>query len=277
MLTENEHIFLRQKYNPDGSILRKAQLRMLEMLVYIDRLCRENNLIYWLEGGNLLGAVRHNGFIPWDDDVDIYMPVEDVKKLKKIVIQDHNSDFVWQDHNTDPNDFKFWPTLRDVKSEYLHTRESYFYNRKTEKIIKYKGLQVDIFPTETNILHVPNLLVKKIVNFFSIFIDKFPKSNIPVLLANIWYPFATDILFPMFRLFGKFFGKRNEWTNSYGAHWGNYPTSWIFPLCEVEFEGHSFFAPHDYEKYLKKKFGGDCFEMPASDKIITHDVEVIFK
>jgi len=90
MLTENEHISLREKYNSDDSILRKAQLRMLGMMVYVDKLCRENHLSYWLEGGTLLGAVRHKGFIPWDDDVDIYMPVEDARQLKKIVMLDKN-------------------------------------------------------------------------------------------------------------------------------------------------------------------------------------------
>ena len=52
---------LRQRFNPDGSELRKMQLRMLEMLKYIDRICRENDIKYWLSSGTCLDAVRHGG------------------------------------------------------------------------------------------------------------------------------------------------------------------------------------------------------------------------
>lgn len=75
---------LRAKFNPDGSNLRKMQLRMLDMLKYIDKICREHNIKYWLSSGTCLGAVRHGGFIPWDDDCDIELLRKDYKKLIKI-------------------------------------------------------------------------------------------------------------------------------------------------------------------------------------------------
>ena len=61
----------------DPKILRKAQLIMLDMLIEFDAICKKNQLQYWLDSGSLLGAVRHQGFIPWDDDIDISMPIED--------------------------------------------------------------------------------------------------------------------------------------------------------------------------------------------------------
>ena len=54
--------------------LRSCQLKQLEILKIFDRICRKHNLRYWIDGGTLLGAVRHKGFIPWDDDLDVAMP-----------------------------------------------------------------------------------------------------------------------------------------------------------------------------------------------------------
>ena len=64
---------LRVKYNPDGSILRQHQLKMLDILIVIDGICKKHGIKYWISDGTLLGAVRHGGFIPWDDDLDIQM------------------------------------------------------------------------------------------------------------------------------------------------------------------------------------------------------------
>lgn len=67
------HEELRQRYNPDGSLLRRQQMRMLHILVEVDKICQRHNIRYWLSSGTLIGAVRHGGFIPWDDDLDIEM------------------------------------------------------------------------------------------------------------------------------------------------------------------------------------------------------------
>lgn len=83
MIDDSQQLLLRQKFNPDGSDLRKAQLRMLELLIFLDGVCRENKLTYWLDSGTLIGAARHGGFIPWDDDIDVCMMRKDAYHLKK--------------------------------------------------------------------------------------------------------------------------------------------------------------------------------------------------
>ena len=66
-----------RKYNPEGSTLRKAQMRMTDILLIVDKICEKHNIPYFLDGGYLIGAVRHGGFIPWDDDLDIAVMRED--------------------------------------------------------------------------------------------------------------------------------------------------------------------------------------------------------
>ena len=78
------------KTNKDGSVitLRDVQLKLLAMAKDLDKLCRKNNIPYFLSGGSALGAVRHQGFIPWDDDFDIAMLREDYLRFQKALDKD---------------------------------------------------------------------------------------------------------------------------------------------------------------------------------------------
>ena len=64
---------LRARFNPEGSLLWKHQQRMVELLLAFDAICKRHHIRYWLIGGTLIGAARHQGFIPWDDDMDVQM------------------------------------------------------------------------------------------------------------------------------------------------------------------------------------------------------------
>ena len=70
-----------QKFNPEGSLLRRQQMRMLDILLEVDKICKRHDIKYWLSSGTLIGALRHNGFIPWDDDLDIEMMRSDYLHL----------------------------------------------------------------------------------------------------------------------------------------------------------------------------------------------------
>ncbi|MEO3238618.1 LicD family protein, partial [Parabacteroides distasonis] len=83
--------------------LRQAQLVMLRMLKIIDYICRKHDLRYWLCSGTLLGAVRHQGFIPWDDDLDICMLREDYNRFIQIAPLEFPTDIFLQTQETDPS------------------------------------------------------------------------------------------------------------------------------------------------------------------------------
>ena len=100
-LEDNIYTFLNSvtditQCRPATGILRTLQLADTELLKIVDLICRKNKLVYWLDWGTLLGAVRHKGFIPWDDDLDICLPIDDFKKLYPILKDfcSENSEFI---------------------------------------------------------------------------------------------------------------------------------------------------------------------------------------
>ena len=117
MTTKNiDNEALRKRFNPDGSLLRRQQLRMLEMLVEVDRICRRHGIRYWLSSGTLIGAARHKGFIPWDDDLDIEMLLPDYRRLMKVLPKELPDTMRLQSINTDRHYFFFFAKLRDRRS-----------------------------------------------------------------------------------------------------------------------------------------------------------------
>lgn len=267
MLAESLQKELKEKYNPEGSDLRRAQLRMLDLLIFLDKICKENNLTYWLEGGTLLGAVRHGGFIPWDDDTDVCMPREDAMKLKKIMgdgtFEGH---IVLQNHDTDPHYINSsWMTLRDTKSEYI--KDCNLHNS-----CKYKGLQVDIFIVDKGV----SPILKRICAFYQIqfVLNPWLKKQEKLLrpFVKITYPLLNNIVTPILRLF-KF---NNIYDIGYGCQFIDpFCHDTVFPLTQVEFEGHFFSSPRDKNKYLTNEYG-DWEKIPNPDKIKTHHVKFKF-
>lgn len=146
---------LRAKYNPEGSVLRRAQMRMLDMLLYFDQVCKEQKIPYRIDGGNVLGAVRHGGFIPWDDDVDVVIMRKDLHRLCDYLIKNPHPQYKLQTFETDYGYVGAWVVLRDTKSEYI--QDSVVHNAR-----KYRGLQIDIFPYENRVIKPLHKIAAKI-------------------------------------------------------------------------------------------------------------------
>lgn len=258
---------LRELFNPDGSDLRKAQLRMVEIIKFLDSVCKQYNITYWLDSGTLIGAARHGGFIPWDDDVDICMPIEDLKKFKKVMLNNKLSEeFVLQCHETD---FYFlssssWCVLRDLKSEYIQ-------DSNLHKARKYRGLQVDIFGVETKTIDFLHYLCGK---YQSRIIDRFLYRNNKRLAYLAYLPFRYLII-PIFRLLSVF-SKKKYYRMGYGnpIRSKRYVET-IFPISKISFEGYLFNAPNDSDKYLASIYK-NWRQIPKLEKIKTHNVKFKF-
>lgn len=253
---------LRAKYSPDGSMLRKQQLRMLEILLYIDKVCKENNINYCLSSGTLLGAVRHGGFIPWDDDLDIEMLREDYEKFIKIF--PNNEDFALQTHKTDKNYFRTFAKVRD-----LHSQISEF---ELDKYYKYRGLYVDVFSIE----YLPRWVCDFYGRVYGV-IDRWAykyydkkimwsaiKCFQKIVLLSI------PIVRPIFRIFS------TELHHSYGSRFlkERYIKD-IFPLSNIQFENYIFPAPKNIDHYLKTIYG-DYRKLPDINSIVVHSSSCIF-
>ena len=121
--------------------LRQAQKVMLYIMKKIHEVCVKHNIRYWLDYGTLLGAVRHDGFIPWDDDMDISMLREDYEKFNAIAQQELGEEFFWQTKETEP-DFCF-------EMGKVRLNGTVWQEKNWEKSsITHQGLFVDIFPID---------------------------------------------------------------------------------------------------------------------------------
>lgn len=257
---------LKEKYNAEGTTLRLAQLRMLEMLKFIDNICQVNNITYWISGGTLLGAIRHGGFIPWDDDADICMPYKDAEKLKKLLLtKEFNNNYVLQCNKTDEGYFGPWYILRDKNSEYIQTSELH-------KKRKYRGLQVDIFIVEdrgNKSFWNLSLFLQKIIDRL---LHRIKNTRIAIILSTPIYSLLHYMMIPLFRHICK---ENNYYMLSYGSIWKyKLKKKDIYPLNKYTFENSQFNIPHDYDAYLTTEFG-NWKEIP--NNIWTHQATIILK
>ena len=139
--------------------LRQCQLRQLDILKEIDRICQKHQISYWLDGGTLLGAVRHGGFIPWDDDIDIAMWKPDLERFTAVAQTELPETLFLQTPKTDPEVNSPIVKVRDLNSLYVEDSEDFRANYQ-------KGLYVDIFPM-IDYPDVPQSWVKRLTKGIS--------------------------------------------------------------------------------------------------------------
>jgi len=230
--------------------IKQAQNIMLKLLLEFDRICQKHQLTYWLDFGTLLGAVRHKGFIPWDDDLDVSMPREDYKKFLQVALDELPPEMFLQTKETDPHSLNFIAKIRDRNSTLIDAWEE-------GKTIRYhQGIFMDIFPTmKVSGKSSKNPLFKGLVIASKITHNRYIRIS-----------FLTEKLI---RIINRFSDERGEYLTFSGEtmqYRDPVKLFDIFPLQKIEFEGHMFPAPRNPDVYLTRLFGPDYMTLPPEEK-----------
>lgn len=261
--------------------LRNIQL---DILRYIHKICDENNLTYFLAGGTLLGAVRHKGYIPWDDDIDIAMPRKDYYKLLKIIGSNSNNSF-YGIKSFEVTEGYYYPfaKLVDTRTKVDETEV---------KDIEGLGINIDIFILDglKNTFNGSYRCFKVIrllrhMAFMSskkIGIRTSRGTNIKTKMKiAIGFPYLIVCKFigskNINKLLSKFASRNDFDTSKYiaSATGGRYGKREILlqeyfsSTCNLEFEGEVFKAPIGYHEYLASLYG-DYMKLPPKEKQQSH-------
>lgn len=248
-----------KKYNPEGSLLRKDQKELAVILKFLADICEKNGIRWWLSSGTLLGAARHKGFIPWDDDIDIVLMREDYIRLEKILCELDSDEYVFHCMNTDVDYVYAFGKFRKREGQVRSQNRRYRY-------YKWKGVGLDIFAIEKT-------------NYFA---ARAAKSlyNIQKLTSHIsagWIrkPLIRSIelvnfklLHPLLRLVGKI-NPNEEYHYALGTGWPKHTfyEKDIYPLTKAEFEGEFMPVPKDMDTYLTNVYG-DWRKFPSDESIM---------
>ena len=248
------------RYNGGGTELRRAQERLLEMLVEFDRICKKHDISYFLSGGSCLGAVRHKGFIPWDDDVDIDVWHTDYKRLERILPNELSAGFAMQTPKTDRACYRFYMKIVD-KNSYV----KYPDNRRRETL-EHKGLAIDVLPLRP----VFSFKLKSVIDrfyrpAFSVVKTQQANSRFKLFLSYLLWPTMAAFA-DLARLVDWLFSK-SKVSHDYGT--GMTPKlmyAMLFPTCELSFEGYMLSGPAKPHEYLQELYGNYLVIPPVGSR-----------
>lgn len=247
--------------------VRDVQNKILDVMKYIDKLCRDNNVIYYIMGGTALGAVRHGGFIPWDDDLDIFMTPDQYEKFKVVFEKANSTQFVLQEWRTTP-DYLEYAKVRMNGTTFI---EESFKDRKD----LHQGIYVDIM-----ILHkVPeNVLIQKLVYYESKFVTLYALSQ------RNWKPKSKgqDVVLKSLKLMPcklmakmcyKRIYKYDDLSKGFKyCYWitparfrnGLFDSTFFSSPADIPFEDTVLMGSKDIKKYLEYRYG-DYMKLPSKE------------
>lgn len=253
--------YLNKQFNPNGSALRRYQLYLLQMLKDVVSICDENKIDYCLAYGTCLGAVRHEGFIPWDDDIDIHIKKQDYKRLRDAIGKDPR--FIFQDNKSDAGYVFPFAKIRTVKSDLILNE-----NGDWDIDYKFKTPYIDVFPFDDKAINTS-------INKLCFRLYALPqKTNflrgkyLRVLTKKLLFVIIDKILVPFVTYFNKKVDSESI-TCVPATDYNILKKNDLFPFCNLIFEGEIFKCPHNPDGYLQSLYG-DYNKLPKMDEIRVH-------
>lgn len=256
----------------ESNNLRALQLSELTVLDEVCRLCRENRIEFFITAGTLLGAVRHGGFIPWDDDVDVVMTRKNYKRFRKIALKGLGEGFTFVDGKVE-KDYPFY--FGKVRMDGTEVEEGVLRGFKV-----HKGCYVDIFPLD----RCPTSMRRR-KTFFKLcevvscaiiarrdksFVCEYQKSSARLLFKLIKaMPLVVQkSLRGFLRAVGSAFSSGKTLATVSGSHGyikESYRREWFSASTELDFEGRRLPAPAGYKELLTNMYG-DYMTPPREDE-----------
>ena len=270
--------------------LKELQKIELDMLVYIDKICKKYNIKYYLACGTLLGAVKCQGFIPWDDDIDIYMLRDDYNKFST-VFDEEKSDYKFLTCFNTKDYYYVFGKVVDTRTKLL----------ENSKEIKEMGVFVDIMPLDyyksdvdkdlkslrfLNNMAVKRYKIKNNIRDDFAFLKNSKEKKRYILLKKIIYSFIDIVTLPLgYNFYAKLFnkkciGEKSDIVGFKGSHLpykNMFPSSLLQETIKLKFENYEFPAFKDYDIYLKNKYGDYKKDPSLNEQITHHQSEVYYR
>ena len=247
-----------------------VQKHALAALSEFDRICKSHHINYTLAYGTLIGAIRHKGFIPWDDDIDVCVSRKDLIRLRSLANKELGKGFFYQSNATDPNWFRLYDKVRvdgTIFREIAHERENI-----------HQGVYIDVFP-------IDNVPQKKFLAKCQLLLYKVSSSILSAKYINIRHRYGVKkvvaillrvLFFPIKK---KWLYCLSEWIATRTPQGGNTcsfesPYQEVFPISiyqkyvEVPFVNYQFPTVAGYDYWLKTVYG-DYMKMPPECKRVS--------
>lgn len=262
MISPDLQADLRRRFNPDGSPLRDAQMHILDILLEVDRVCRRNSISYWLGSGTMLGAVRHGGFIPWDDDIDIEMTLADYQRFLRVAPAELPSYLRLQNSSTDPLFLLSFTKVRDTRYVIVESGPD------LSSHYRYNGYFIDVFPMVPSGSRVLHYLYGKIAYYGILSVNRLwttPFGPAARAFHRVLMNMLGSVGAPLHRIgAGERLRHLSPSTFSAPRMLGD-----IMPLGEITFEGYSFPAPACPDRFLRRLYG-DYMSLPPLGSVTPH-------
>lgn len=255
--------------------MTEKQKNLFKLFLEVDEICRKHNLRYVMSGGTLIGVWRHEGFIPWDDDMDIYMPRSDWEKFAEICKTELPPNRALLCSDVDRRYTNSFPRYADTESSAIH-RHQIVSNDVAGEIIDV--LTLDPIPDDDNefkkyLMHF--MVYSELLNTAVVYGTRF-EIPLGMYLKYLFSYYFLGKVRTLEKLEKIMFSYKEEECSRYAMRWGGYPflfdKDMMFPVKEGIFEGTKVMIPQRTSDYLIWHYGDEWSYIPPHEGRESHDV-----